>query len=525
MVVPGKVAQILPEYRARSDYRSYIAGAAIYLGVMMLLVALLPPALSFNRMLLLPFGAVGVWRWSWGGMHLIRAITYKRLIFPRLRRASAAASPPPHLYVLVTSYRMRAEVNSAVYSRLFAEIAEYGVPALVVAAITSAADEWVIGQAFERQSGLPEGCRVVFHRQKGTGKRTAMAQGLRTIIRHHVPADAQVILMDGDSLIGAGTLRKSCQMLAGSPGVGAVTTENLPLVHGNAATREWYRLRMTHRDVLMCSLALSRKLLVLTGRFSVFRAEIATTAEFVAAIEADHVDHWRLGRIAMVTGDDKSSWFMVLRHGWKMLYLPDAPIHPLEELPAGGFFRSSAQLMVRWYGNMARGNFRAVPLGPRKCGWFTWACLIDQRISPWTSLIGPTTMCIAAALHGVAYVWAYLLWVLTSRSIICVTYWIASGRFHPLFPFLLYYNQFCGAWIKLYVFFHPYRQKWTRQATGTGHADPDLRIKALTSSLYNFASIAVFVMVVAAITLGASSARPTSRAIPIASVFDDAIDR
>ncbi len=525
MLLPGKVAQLLPEYRARSAYESYIVGIAIYLAVLMLLVALTPASFTFNRMLLLPFGLIGMWRWSWGGTHLVRALIYKRIVFPRLRRESASARPPSHLYVLVTSYCMRAEINSAVYSRLFAEIADYGVPTLVVAAITSAADEWVIGQAFARQSGLPEGCRVVFQRQKGTGKRTAMAQGLRTIMRQHASPDAQVILMDGDSLIGAGTLRKSCQMLAGSPEVGAVTTENLPLVNGSLATREWYRVRMTHRDVLMSSLALSRKLLVLTGRFSVFRAEIAATTEFVTAVELDHVDHWRLGRIAMVTGDDKSTWFVVLRQGWKMLYLPDAAIHPLEELPEGGFFRSSVRLMVRWYGNMARGNFRAVPLGPKRCGWFTWLCLIDQRISPWTSLIGPTTMCVAAYLHGSGYVWAYLLWVLISRSVICAGYLIASGRFHPLFPFLLYYNQLCGAWIKLYVFFHPYRQKWTRQAMAPARLDPDLRVKALTSSLYNLASIAVFILVVTAITLRASSDHTVVGVPPVASAFTNAVNR
>jgi glycosyltransferase Alg8 len=338
-----------------------------------------------------------------------------------------------------------------------------------------------------------------------------MAQALRTIRRQPVPADAQVILMDGDSLIGVETLRKSCQILADSPDVGAVTTENLPLVSGNVVTREWYRLRMAHRDVLMSSLALSCKLLVLTGRFSVFRAEIAATAEFITAVERDHVDHWRLGRIAMVTGDDKSTWFMVLRHGWKMLYIPDAQIHPLEELPQRGFFQSSVQLMVRWYGNMARGNFRAVPLGPRRCGWFTWLCLIDQRVSPWTSLIGPTTMCVAAYLHGSGYILAYLLWVILSRSMICAAYLVVSGRFHPLFPFLLYYNQFCGAWIKIYVFFHPYRQKWTRQVMIGERVDPDLQIKALTSSLYNLASIAVFVMIVAAIAMRATTA-PASAA-------------
>ncbi len=201
--------------------------------------------------------------------------------------------------------------------------------------------------------------------------------------------------MDGDTLLSEGSLARSCAILTSEPRVGAVTTDNVPLVSGSAFTREWYRVRMAHRDSLMASMSLSRKLLVLTGRFSVFKAEIAVTNSFINAVRQDFVDHGRLGRIRMVTGDDKSTWFETLRKGWDMLYVPDVVVHPVEELPAGGFFSASTALMVRWYGNMVRNNGRALGLGPGRCGWFPWLCLADQRYSMWTSLIGPSTALIA----------------------------------------------------------------------------------------------------------------------------------
>src|SRR3712207_8055454 len=45
--------------------------------------------------------------------------------------------------------------------------------------------------------------------------------------------------------------------------------------------------------------------------------------EFIRQVELDYIDHWRLGRFKFLTGDDKSSWFWLLRNGYKMLYVPD----------------------------------------------------------------------------------------------------------------------------------------------------------------------------------------------------------
>src|SRR5207302_9260730 len=126
---------------------------------------------------------------------------------------------------------------------------------------------------------------------------------------------AIVVLMDGDTVIPEGTFDRTVPFLVADPELGALTTDNIPLVAGSAISREWYRLRMRNRHELMSSLSLSKRVLVLTGRLSLFRAEIALSPEFIAAVGHDGAYHWRLGRIGMLTGDDESRWCGALRRG------------------------------------------------------------------------------------------------------------------------------------------------------------------------------------------------------------------
>jgi len=302
------------------------------------------------------------------------------------------------------------------------------------------------------------------------------------------------ILRDGDSILGQGSLARACMVLASQADVGAVTTENVPWVKGTGLVREWYRLRMAQRHSYMCSLSLSRKLLVLTGRFSVFRAEIATSADFILAIEHDSIRHWRLGQIKMLTGDDKSSWYAVLRRGWNMLYIPDAVIHPVEELPAGNVLSATTALMTRWYGNMVRSNGRAIALGPKHCGMFPWLCFVDQRLSMWTALIGPMSAIVLSFSYGATIFCSYLLWVLVSRGLICLALGLTSGRFHPLFPFILYYGQVVGSLIKIRVSFQPHRQRWTRQKVSAGSDDAAAALRDLSSALLGSVVIVLVLM-------------------------------
>ncbi len=193
--------------------------------------------------------------------------------------------------------------------------------------------------------------------------------------------------------------------------VGALTTDELCEVRGTNIMREWHHVRFIQRQILMSSMALSRKVLTLTGRMSMFRASIIIDPEFIATVQSDNIDHWRLGKYRFLTGDDKSSWYHVLRDKWDMLYVPDTVVMTVEHPPKGNFVVASTELMRRWFGNMLRTNGRALALGPWRIGLFPWWCVLDQRISMWTALSGPIFTILLALKFSLVFIPIYLVWI------------------------------------------------------------------------------------------------------------------
>lgn len=455
-------------YQSHSAPISNIQGWVILILIVLILSVFVPSITLHSEILAL--GVIGIWRWSWAGLQLLRAFHYRRTVFPKLRAIANRAPLPPSVYVIVTSYRMESGLNAAVYGALLADLAKMGRACCVVAAVTDPADARVLDTAFNRQA-MPEGSSLHLVFQDGTGKRAAMVDALRVVRDQSPSTNDQLILMDGDTLINPGDLEKTCRYLQAFPNIGAVTTDNRALVKGSSLTREWYRLRLAQRDVQMSSMALSKKLLVLTGRFSVFRMQVALLPSFALAISRDSLNHWRLGRIAMVTGDDKSTWFVTLSNGWDMGYLPDVCVNCLEELPQGNWRKATTGLMRRWYGNMVRNNGRAIALGKKRLGLFPWWCLIDQRITPWTTILAPSLLVGIMVTENFLFLMSYLLWVIITRLFVSIIESKISGRkFHPAFPFLLYYSQIMSAVIKIKTFHFPDRQGWNRQGVGSTKA-------------------------------------------------------
>src|SRR5260370_4713408 len=153
-----------------------------------------------------------------------------------------------------------------------------------------------------------------------------------------------------------------------------------------------------------------------------------------------------------------------------MLYVPDVAVCCLEKSPHQGFCERTIALMLRYFGNMTRNNTRAVQLGPRRIGYFTWLALVDQRLSPWTSLWGPVSAVALALFYDARVLPIYVCWVLLTRTAQCAIYGSFRLSFHPLFTFLQFYNQIVGAAVKVAVSFNPDKQAWTRQSTGNGTA-------------------------------------------------------
>lgn len=421
-----------------------------------------PPGM---REFLIILALAGAWRYGWGLVHLVRALLYRRLVFPEWRRAADRQGPAAlasQVYVVIASYRIRGETMLRAFEAALAEAVRYERPVTIVAAIVELGDQRAIKQLFLRMSP-PAEVRLIFVRRPAAGKRHGLACALRAVARDRPAPDAAVVVVDGDTLLTPGTLARSLPFLRLMPDVDGITTDQDCLVHAGPALRAWHELRFAQRHQLMSSLGLGRRLLAMSGRMAVYRGRVATDPAFIAAIEHDRLEHWRLGPIRLLTGADRSAWFWLLQRGRAMLYLPDVKVVTIEHPPGRWLLPAATRLMRRRCGDMLRANGRALALGPRRIGAFAWWCLIDQRVSMWTILIGPTVALIFVLGKSPLFVYTYLLWVGMTRLVQVLLLLTARPRISGLYPPLLYFGQVYGALVKTWVLFRLDRQRWTRQ--------------------------------------------------------------
>lgn len=447
------------------------------------------------------FGFLAVWRYSWGLLNWIRFNIYVRRVFPVWRaRAEALGEEamPSHVYLLVTSFRIGTETTRRVYDSVMREAIACGLPTTIICSIVERSDEALIKLMFDAMQP-PAHIKLVMVRIGGTGKRDALAFGFRAIARENPPPGSVAAVVDGDSMLQPGTIHKCASLLASQPDVGALTTDETCEVEGNWVFRRWYNMRFAQRHIFMGSVSLSRRVLTLTGRMSMFRAELIALPEFIERVELDWIDHWRLGRFKFLTGDDKSSWFHLLKEGYPMLYVPDVQVMTIETPPDPSFFKSSVTLMRRWFGNMLRTNARAIALGPRPMGWFTWISICDQRISMWTTLTGLVAATLISLLVMPEAMIYYLWWMACSRYILTLSLLAGRPSVDVFYPFLLYYNQIVGSFIKTMVLFRLDKQKWTRQKTvlARQHFSVSERLAGLSSAYMHSLAFAIFITALA----------------------------
>jgi len=453
-------------------------------------------------------GAIGIWRYGWATLHFARSLIYRHLVFPRLRReldALGEAGYPEHVYLLVTTFRIETDTTVRVYRAAIAEAVRSGIPTTLVASVVERADEELI-QAIFRLLSPPGWVHMIVVRRPGTGKRDALASGFTTIARLAPPRNAVVAVIDGDSMLSPGCIARCAPIFAHRRSVGALTTDEDCEVSGEGAIadlyRTWYEMRFAQRHILMSSMGLAGRVLTLTGRMSMFRAEVVTDPAFIATVQYDFIDHWRLGRFRFLTGDDKSSWYWLLKNGWEMPYVPDVVIRTVEHPPHPNFLTGATMLMVRWFGNMLRTNARAIEVPPSRIGLFVWWCLVDQRLSMWTSVLGLSAALLGSAIYGLEILWAYLVWIALTRFVLTLALRSARPRVSALWPALLYFNQIYGSLVKIYVLSHLNRQKWTRQKTtlASGQSGFAARVQRFFSNVTLAASFALLFFVVAFMT-------------------------
>ena len=328
----------------------------------------------------------------------------------------------------------------------------------------------------------------IFHAvDPGDGKRKALAQGLREIAKLNLPKDTIIALMDGDSELSPGTLRRCLAFFKLFPKLGALTTDEIPDVKGSYIFSEWFHLRFAQRHYQMCSLSLSKKILCLTGRFALYRSEPALHPDFAHQLESDMLDDWLWGRFKFLSGDDKTTWYWMLKHtNYNLLYIPDVVVYSIESI-SGSLPNRMYQNMRRWFGNMLRNGNRALALGPGKLGLFVTLCLIDQRVNMWTSLVSPCLLVIALCRGQLLPAGILLCWMLMSRCLTLTL--IFRGRQSELKPIhlpILLLSQWSSALIKIWTQMNLAQQRWFNRGDRKLAAGGSVWVQQVTKTTSQF---------------------------------------
>ncbi|MGK7917711.1 MAG: glycosyltransferase [Prochloraceae cyanobacterium] len=420
---------------------------------------------------LIVLGIIGIWRWSWLMLHVIRSIFYRIWVFPRWRRQANRISLDqlPPLAIVIPTYKEKSWITERVF-RAIASEAQTLHYALTLAVVSTPEENQAIARIIKSVDPQLHSINFLPLIDPGTGKRGALAKGLEALSRLNLPEGSVVALMDGDSELSPGSLRRSLPFFRLFPKMGGLTTNEMPEVHGSDFFSEWLHLRFSQRNQYMCSYALSHKVLCLTGRCSFFRAEAALAPSFSSLLASDYLNDWLWGQFRFFSGDDKSTWYWLLRQGYEMLYLPDVMVHTIETI-SGSLSQRCYQNMRRWSGNMLRNGTRALALGPRKVGFFTWLCILDQRVSIWTTLISPGIFLIASLQGNWLSASILCCWLLVSRPIyLTVVFWGRKSRLKLIHLPIMLIAQWSTSLVKIWTQMHLAQQKWTNRHGNKGRS-------------------------------------------------------
>lgn len=422
----------------------------------------------------LVLGVIGIWRFSWWFVHLIRSEIYGHIRYPIIRaRADAAWESgwrPGHMHFLITTFNERRDTTELVLESILHEARQTKIPTTIWLGSGSQYDEDIMSH-YLKLHAHDLAIELIIVRQNVPGKRMAIGLVLRAMSRRGLGKNDLVCFMDGDAILSHGVVQTCSSVFAQDDQVEAITTNEEVLCYGPRWVGTWLTMRFAQRRIAMQSHSLSNKVLTLTGRMSIFRARHLTKLEFIRKLEADHLNNWLWGDFRFLSGDDKSSWYYMLLQDVKMLYIPDAMVYTVEEIEGWGISRMT-QNFWRWSGNMLRNGSRALALGPKKVGFFIWWCILDQRIAMWTMLISPTLAISATVVLAPAYFQGYITWIMCSRMMFSMFLYRYCSQIHISFPFILYANQIINAGVKVYCLFRLSKQRWSHrgnQSAGLEH--------------------------------------------------------
>jgi len=469
---------MMRRYSKKDAYKSLLRPALFYLFSAFILFYLSKPYLpSMNDEVLISLAVIGIWRYSFMFLNYLRAGIYALKVYPqyltKIQKLTDKQKYPKHLYFVIPSYKEESWVSVEVFQSILADINTLPCQTTLVVSTGSDFEDGVISNVYNSHPNK-KNVKLIFQRQS-RGKRIAMGHALRSVARlynEYIEEDSLTVFMDGDTYIPLGTLQKSLPFFALDRKLGAVTTNEVAYINSESNLyKDWFNLKFAQRHILFQSQSLSKRVLTLTGRFSIFRTAAVVTEDFISNIENDIIIDPLYGKFRFLMGDDKSSWYNLMKHGWDMLYLPDVLVYSLESRD-GSFFEISKTLPYRWYGNTLRNNARARKLKNQPL--FIKYLFYDQLALMWTSLVGIVAALLLSIFINVVYLPLYFSWVFLVR-IFQMSVFVYSG--HPVsmrtLPLMLY-TQWVGGYIKLKAYFYLSDQKWAKGDTEMQTANQDI---------------------------------------------------
>jgi len=456
-------------YDSALAIRSWIVPALIYLSIVAIIVGFLFPKfflLHYDALLVLSIFAF--WRYGWMIFNYIRAFIYAKLVYPKRKREvqnlHESIKYPKKLYFLIPSYQEDEWVSVETFNSIFSQIGSIPSEVVLVVSTASKKEDELIQRIFDSYK-YDKSVTLIFQRQSN-GKRIAMGHALRAISRDYHESKEDInsvtIFMDGDSYLENRFLERLLPFFAHDPKLGALTTNELAYINSkNRWYKDWFNLKFGQRHILFQAHSLSKKVMTLTGRLSAYRTNIVIQEDFINLVENDTIISPIHGKFRFLMGDDKSTWFYLLKSGWDMIYVPDLLCISLESRD-GDFLNVSKSLIYRWFGNTLRNNTRALKLKPWRIGWYIWYAILEQRLNMWTSLVGISSAIALSIFSTWYYLFFFIAWVLVVRVIQLLVISLGGHKVSWRMPLLLLYTQWVGAFIKIKAYYNLSDQSWSK---------------------------------------------------------------
>ena len=470
---------MIKRYGQKAALRSFIKPAVIYLSVATSLLWMFQDFLfELKNGALVSIAIIGVWRYGLLFVNITRAMIYSKIVYPKYKedisKIEYTKRFPKTVYFIIPSYKEDAWVTTEVFQSLISDI--NSIPSEAVLFISTATDfeDSVIRNVFDSHPNTQK-IKLVFQKQN-SGKRIAMGHSLRALAREYYQRsedkDSISIFMDGDTYIPTGTLETSLPFFKIQKKLGALTTNEIGFID-SASTwyKDWFNLKFAQRHLLFQSHSISKRVLTLTGRFSMFKTEIIVEEEFISLIENDIIVDANYGKFRFLMGDDKSSWYYIMKNNWDMLYLPDVIAYSLESRD-GSFLEISRSLPYRWYGNTLRNNKRARELKNQPL--FIKYLFYDQLALMWTSIVGILSVFLLSIFKSIFYIPLYISWIIYIRTFQMSIFVYFGHKISIRTLPLMLYGQWYGAIVKIRAFYNLSDQKWSKGSGEIQNADNDI---------------------------------------------------